>query len=158
MFVGVTGHQDIPDPARAYIEHSIREIIAQLEAPVIGVSSLAEGADQLFAQILHDLGDRLYVVVPSHQYESAFQNDLARNLYKTFLQQAETIETFPFAAPSEEAFFAAGRRVADLSNLLIAIWDGKEAKGEGGTADIVAYARERDKKIVVVWPNGLNRT
>jgi hypothetical protein len=45
----------------------------------------------------------------------------------------------------------------DLSDLLIAVWDGKEAKGKGGTADIVRYARERDTEVVVLWPPGGSR-
>jgi hypothetical protein len=157
MFIGVTGHQDIPESARAYITDSINEIMGKYSKGVTGVSSLAAGADQIFAEILYQRHELLYVVVPSKDYESAFDNDQARDCYKRLLESAALVETCPFSSPTEEAFFAAGKRVVDLSDHLIAIWDGKEAKGEGGTADIVDYARERAKAITVVWPKGLSR-
>jgi hypothetical protein len=40
---------------------------------------------------------------------------------------------------------------------LFAVWDGKPARGYGGTADVVAYARERDIPLVVIWPDGEKR-
>jgi len=36
----------------------------------------------------------------------------------------------------EDAYMAAGRRVVDLSDVMIAVWNAKPAKGKGGTADI----------------------
>src|SRR5271165_2228772 len=36
----------------------------------------------------------------------------------------------------EDAYMAAGRRVVDLSDVMIAVWIAKPAKGKGGTADI----------------------
>jgi hypothetical protein len=38
---------------------------------------------------------------------------------------------------------------------LLTIWDGLPAKGEGGTADIVAYARKRGRRVIVIWPPGV---
>lgn len=51
----------------------------------------------------------------------------------------------------------AGRRVVNLSDLLIAVWDGEVAKGKGGTVDIVCYARERGRNVVILWPAGISR-
>jgi hypothetical protein len=42
-----------------------------------------------------------------------------------------------------------GRIVIEQSDLLIAIWDGEEARGRGGTASVVQDARER--QLPVVW-------
>ena len=42
-------------------------------------------------------------------------------------------------APSD--YLAAGCRVAALADLLLAVWDGEPARGRGGTADVVAFAR-----------------
>jgi hypothetical protein len=38
-----------------------------------------------------------------------------------------------------------------------AVWDGKVTKGKGGTADIVRYARNRGREVVVLWPAGICR-
>jgi hypothetical protein len=40
---------------------------------------------------------------------------------------------------------------------LWAVWDGKPARGYGGTADVVAYARRLDIPVLVIWPAGANR-
>jgi hypothetical protein len=53
---------------------------------------------------------------------------------------------------------AAGRSVADRSDLLLAVWDGAPAAGFGGTADVIRYARERSKAVEIVWPEGARRT
>ncbi len=63
----------------------------------------------------------------------------------------------PYVEPSEEAFFAADRRVVELSDRMVAIWDGKQSRGLGGTADVVAYAADRRVHTDIVWPSGLVR-
>ena len=59
--------------------------------------------------------------------------------------------------PSEAAFLAAGRLVVERSDVLAAVWDGKPARGSGGTADVVDYAKELRREVVVIWPEGLER-
>jgi hypothetical protein len=39
----------------------------------------------------------------------------------------------------------------------LAVWDGKPARADGGTADVVADARERGTPVRVIWPNGAQR-
>jgi hypothetical protein len=40
---------------------------------------------------------------------------------------------------------------------LYAVRDGQPARGYGGTADVVAYARERGTPVRVIWPHGAER-
>jgi hypothetical protein len=40
---------------------------------------------------------------------------------------------------------------------LYAVWDGKPVRAYGGTADVVAYARERGTPVRVIWPDGAQR-
>jgi hypothetical protein len=37
------------------------------------------------------------------------------------------------------------------------VWDGKPARGIGGTADIVSYARQKGVPVAVLWPEGAAR-
>jgi hypothetical protein len=37
--------------------------------------------------------------------------------------------------------------VADQCDALVAVWDGQPARGRGGTADIVAYARKKRRPL-----------
>jgi hypothetical protein len=52
----------------------------------------------------------------------------------------------------------AGEKVVDLSDTLLAVWDGLPAKGYGGTADVVTYARATAVPFSVIWPDGARRS
>jgi hypothetical protein len=157
MRVGCTGHQNLPEQAIEPIRRMLLEALSAERHSLTGVMSLAEGADQLFATLVLERGGGLHVVVPSLHYEDSFETTAGAERFKALLAEAISIETLPYAEPSERAFLDAGRRVVDLSDLLVAVWDGEPARGKGGTADIVAYARTRNVSVRVVWPPGLSR-
>lgn len=90
-------------------------------------------------------------MIPSTGYEATFDPG-ERSTFRSLLARAHLVETLEFPRTSAAAFAAAGHRVVDLCDVLIAVWDGRTADGKGGTADTVAYARHRGKRIVVVWP------
>jgi hypothetical protein len=52
---------------------------------------------------------------------------------------------------------AASTLMVDTADELYAVWDGKPARAYGGTADVVAYAREHDTPVLVIWPDGAQR-
>ena len=155
--IGVTGHQSIPSEALTFIQEGLRDIIRRFGNQHTGVSSLAAGADQLFADLLLRSGGRLHAVIPCHGYESTFSNPNELGHFLALRKSATVVETLNYPEPSEEAFLEAGHRVVDLSDLLVAVWDGKVARGKGGTADIVGYAREHDREVVILWPAGIAR-
>lgn len=154
--VGITGHQQIPAEAIPYIRRQIRITLAELPPPLEGFSSLANGADQLFASILIELGGRLHAIIPSENYESTF-DDSSLAQYRKLREEASGIEQLPFKEPDEAAYDDAGRRVVENSDILLAVWDGKPARGRGGTADAVAYARAQHIRVLVIWPAGVDR-
>lgn len=98
------------------------------------------------------------MVVPCADYVGTFTTDEARSSYDELLASCASSEELPYPSPTEEAFMAAGRSVADRSDLLLAVWDGAPAAGFGGTADVIRYARERSKAVEIVWPEGARRT
>lgn len=139
--LGCTGHQNIPPDALDYVSGSIRTEIGKYDrCRLVGVCSLAVGADQLFARMILAYGAQLRVVIPCEKYDRTF-SEVNRDGYHDLLSQAESVEVLDYPSPSEDAFLAAGRRVADLAEVLLAVWDGKGAHGKGGTGDVVAYAR-----------------
>ena len=121
-----------------------------------GISSLADGADQLFATAILELGGALDVIVPSDGYREALPPE-SWPAYDALLARAQHVECLPYGNSSEEAHMAAGRLLVERSELLIAVWDGKPARGFGGTADVVAYARQRGLPVQVIWPDGAVR-
>ncbi|HEY8767924.1 MAG TPA: hypothetical protein VIP09_11785 [Dehalococcoidia bacterium] len=158
--IGATGHQDLPVDALKSIVAKLSEILnaEALHSDLVGYTSLAAGADQLFARMLVDAHGELRVIVPSAGYEQTFNNDRrALKEFNALLKKASEVERLPFERPTEEAFFAAGKRIVDSCDTLIAIWDGKPARGVGGTADVVAYARSTGKAVSVIWPAGVSR-
>ena len=100
---------------------------------------------------------KLNVVIPCLHYDTTFTDEETLNRFRSLLAKANSVETLRHPLPTEEAYLDAGRHIVDLSQALVAVWDGRKAKGKGGTADIVRYARERNVDVTVVWPPGLVR-
>lgn len=152
---GITGHQKAPQAVWELLTASLRDLLDG--PPFVGVSSLAVGADQRFAEAVVRQGGELLVVLPSDDYESSFQTEEDRGRFEKLLAVATEVEQLDYPQPSEEAYLAAGRRVVDLCDVLVAVWDGLPAQGKGGTADITAYARSVGKPVTVIWPTGVQR-
>jgi hypothetical protein len=147
MKAGITGHQDLGDEAAvAWVRG---EILGALDAHRVGhgFTSLAAGADQLFAQALLDRRIPYTVVIPSAGYELAFTDAAARRDYARFLGRAERCIALGFESPGEEAYWAAGQEIVRLADLLIAVWNGAPAAGLGGTADVVRHARQAGRTV-----------
>ncbi|MFE7854063.1 hypothetical protein [Streptomyces sp. NPDC057403] len=155
--IGITGHQRLPSAAISHATEKIREILAGATAPLIGYSSLAEGADQLFVRELLAAGGSLHVVVPANDYETTFP-DAEQSTYFGLLDQASEVTRLPYAEPSEQAYDMAGQWVARHCEVLIAVWDGQPSRGLGGTADAVAHALKLNRTVRVIWPAGIRRT
>jgi hypothetical protein len=157
MRIGISGHQNIPKKAVAFMRGGVISVVSRFGEDLAGVCSLAAGADQLFASIILEHGGRLHIVIPSAEYETTFSEIEDLNRFRSLLNRADTVETLKFSKPSENAFLIAGQRVVDNSDLLLAVWDGQPAKGKGGTADIVEFARNRGTNVEVIWPPGVRR-
>ena len=149
MKIGITGHQELADPL--WVKQEILSALQAQSAPLLGVTSLAIGADQLFAQAVLDVAGELQVVVPFDGYAEVFKSD-GRQEYERLLARASITEVLPPAASQEESYFAAGKRVVDVADLIIAVWNGKPAAGLGGTADVVEYARLHGKRYIHINP------
>jgi mannose-6-phosphate isomerase-like protein (cupin superfamily) len=154
--VGITGHQRLPAAGVEFIRQRLREHL-EVVRPLMGVTSLAAGADQMFAQMVLELGGTLHVVVPAREYPRSFESEAERAEYFRLLESAGAVEIMDFEQPGEPAYLAAGHRMVDLSDWVIAVWDGLPARGLGGTGDIVKYARATAKKVEIVWPTGMTR-
>src|SRR5215207_8206660 len=134
MRVGLSGHQRLRDPAGwEWVRRELRDCLAPLAPGLVGVTSLAVGADTLFAELVLELGGALEVVVPFAGYEEKFDRGHDRERYLTLLDRAASVEVLPPAGTDEEAYLAAGKRVVDISSLVLLVWDGRRAAGRGGT-------------------------
>ena len=152
--IGITGHQHLGDAsATAWVRTAIDRVLGEHTGELVGVSSLAAGADQLFAALLLDRHGRLEAVLPFPGYRErsfAEPDDLRR--YDRLVARVQ-VDVLPRDGRSdEEAYLCAGKEVVARCELLIAVWNGAPARGLGGTADIVAHARARGRAMVILDP------
>jgi hypothetical protein len=150
MRIGITGHQNFEN--EAWVSCNLDQQLDKLE-PTHGYSSLAIGADQLFARHLARRAIPYTVIVPSERYEETFTSDESKRVYQELLGEASNVIMLSNSKPSEHAFYDAGLRVVDSSEVVLAIWNGRPAKGLGGTADIVHYAKENHKTVIHINPD-----
>lgn len=157
--IGITGHQRLKYPERClWVSSEIDRILVRSPGPIVGLSSLAIGADQLFADLILRRGGTLQAVIPFSGYELKFPEGSGRQEYDRLLGLASKVEILPKMGSDEEAYFAAGKRLVDLSDLLLAVWDGRPAAGLGGTADVVRYALNEMKTVVHINPDTMTVT
>jgi hypothetical protein len=157
LTVGMTGHQGLPRPTAQLVAAALRDKLAGYGPNVVGVTMLGPGADQLFARIVLDLGGSLHIVVPAAKYRNGFEDQDARQGYDELAAKASHVEQLEYAESTEHAHMEGGKRVVDRGDMLIAVWDGQPSRGLGGTADVVAYAKQQGVPVEVIWPEGATR-
>jgi hypothetical protein len=138
----VTRHAQSPD---------VTAVCSTARPPVFRLlSPLAEGADRLVAEAALPLGYVLEAPLPFTQanYESDFRASVPA--FRSLLGQAAHMVELDGARGDDEnpSYEAVGRYVVRNADLLIAIWDGRNVDGQGGTSDIVRFAIQSG---VPVW-------
>jgi len=170
LSIGVTGHRldSFAPDALGAIEHRIGEILDLLvgEAKALAlreaalfadgppaitlVSPLADGADQIAAELALARGLRLQAILPFER--SLYRDDFTangRDRFDALLAGAGCVLELPGArSDAATAYVQAGRATVAHCDLLIAIWDGLPARGRGGTAEIVDLALARGTPII----------
>jgi CTP synthase (UTP-ammonia lyase) len=64
----------------------------------------------------------------------------------------EVSSTINPAEARKKAYEIVGHHVVNHCDVLIALWDGRPSRGRGGTAEIVAYAREKKCPMLIISP------
>jgi hypothetical protein len=64
-----------------------------------------------------------------------------------------------FTESTAESHMVTSELMISMVSELLAVWDGQAACGYGGTADVVAHARDRDRgrRVRAIWPAGATR-
>ncbi|MEV7400539.1 hypothetical protein AB0N93_09060 [Streptomyces sp. NPDC091267] len=155
--IGVTGHRSIPQEAQAHVLAAMRAALRGFDGSVEALSSLAVGADQLFADLALAHGAALTVVIPSGDYEACFADGAELSRYLSLKARAVREVRLDYPHSTDEAYYAAGAYIADHCDRLLAVWDGRPARGLGGTGDIVTYARTLGRPVTVIWRDGVER-
>jgi hypothetical protein len=150
--IAVTGHMNITEATTTLIATAIREHLERAGADVVGISCIARGADSVFAETVLDIGGGLEVILPSTDYRDAKVKPDHAPLFDALLAKATVVRTLPFPTANREAYEAANNAMLDNADELVAVWDGQDSPDRGGTAAVVADARDRGLPVTVIWP------
>ncbi len=178
--VCATGHViDPPDRAIARFpatrEASVRLRIQSLLrrwGVGLGYSGAAGGADIIFAETIHALGGETCLILPVDRetfcrWSVEGSGGEYVNRYRVALTNAAFVSESPFSRQDLQGgglwdfgnrmiLGNALRRASELETPLkvLAVWDGKRGDGRGGTADMVALARQCGLTVHVIDPMG----
>lgn len=154
--IAVSGHRGLPASTVRLVDGTVRAALREQGAGVTGLSCLADGADQIFARAVLDAGGELEVVVPALDYRQGLPAAVLGE-YDSLLARAGMVHRLSFTESTAEAYMAASELMIGLADELWVVWDGEPARGYGGTADVVGYARARGVPFRVIWPEGARR-
>jgi hypothetical protein len=148
--VAFTGHRKLADPAR--IAAAMREALADLESrgrPLVAITTAASGADTLLLEVLAARSTPFYLVLPFPEvrFREDFLPEEWARAHRHF-DRALSIDVVRDVDTDNEAYLEAGVRGVDEADVLLAVWNGQPAAGQGGAGDVVTYARELDKPLV----------
>lgn len=156
MRIGITGHTNLMPECVPAVQAALVEVLERLERPLVGVTCLAPGADQVFARAVLGLGGQVEVVLPALDYRDKLKPHQVAE-YDELRAAATVVSVLPHMSSGRLAYVAANERMLASVELLVAVWDGVPAQGRGGTADVVEQARASGVPIEVVWPAGARR-
>jgi hypothetical protein len=155
--IAISGHRGLTPKVEEYVAHRIREELSQFVAgDLVGLSCLADGADQIFARTVVDLGGALEVFIPAARYLDSLPES-AHGEYDELLSRAITVHRLNHVESTSESHMDASVQMLRSADRLFAVWDGLPARSFGGTADVVAHARDIDVPVTVIWPKGTTR-
>jgi hypothetical protein len=158
--IGVTGHRTLRD-AEA-VSAGVDQAISLLEqtlpsdpcTPVLYevVSPLGEGADRIVAERLLEVPSSILeapLPLAREEYERDFGSDESRVRFRQLLERAERVWIAGDGA-RPDSYRQVGQYVVESCDVLIAVWDGHPARGEGGTQEILDLARARSMPAFVI--------
>jgi hypothetical protein len=158
--LGVTGHRslDHEDDIRRQVNLAIDQAldaasdgVVPPRIEIVAVSALAEGADRLVVrECLRRDHASLAAVLPLSiaEYRKDFLTTASQREFAELLAAASSVTVAEEMPTRPQAYERAGQLMVERSDVVIAVWDGLPARGTGGTADIVAYARARQVPLL----------
>ena len=175
LSVGVTGHRAdvLPvgsvDPLRSRIRDVLllvaeagrdllqkeQDCFATLPPRMRFVSPIADGADQIAAEVALDLGWELQAVLPfgRAEYRASLANSGARERFDRLLERSTCALELPGDKERElDAYVMTGRATVAHCDMLIAVWDGLPPRGRGGTGEVVQLAITRGTAVIHLPP------
>lgn len=163
MNVGITGHRG--NAIDGAIEDALRHRLDTVLGAMIGAvkalresdpgiyspqppqmrfhTALATGADQIAAKAARGLDFEVRAVLPfsEAEYTRDFALGEEHREFKRHVASADEVLCLPGKREHEDdAYVLVGKAIISASDILVAVWDGAEGRGRGGTAHVVEMA------------------
>lgn len=157
LVVGVTGHRSLRTSDIPILEHQVRDVLRDLQKryprlPLVVVSPLAAGSDQLVARIALEM--RIRVIAPLPMPVALYRDDFpSEDARAEFERQCDQVEAhvLPLSrgnsvasistpgSARDKQYADAGTFTSNHCHFLLALWDGEPSEQLGGTAQIVRF-------------------
>ncbi len=178
--IGITGHRlkGIPEDMLEPLRHKLDEVFRLLRVGVTALevrqlpfydrapailrlhTPLASGADQMAATSAqtHDYEIRALLPFGSYEYSKDFTEGTEHNQYRHLLKESDEIFCLPGSREREEdAYLTVGKAVIAAADVIVAVWDGGEGNGPGGTAHVVDLSLRAGVPVIHIPLNRENR-
>ncbi len=156
--VGFTGHRRLRDSEKlgALLRDLLHSLGKEITGQLVGHSSIAIGGDTLFAEAC--LASNIPWIALLPLAEGDFKSDFSETDWEKarhLLQKAARVESLVGAKDRNVAYLECGLATVEEADLMIAVWDGEPSRGTGGTAEVVAHARNFGRPLIVIHPDRL---
>jgi hypothetical protein len=169
--VGITGHRAavLTAPLVRTLEPLVDEIFRQLREAVLTLqeaedefcsitpaelrlhTGLASGADQIAARSARSSGFVVRALLPfdPDEYRNDFELGDELDEFERELEAADEVIALPGDRDDAVgAYVLVGESLVEAADVLIAIWDGEEGRGPGGTAHVVEIALQSAVPVI----------
>jgi hypothetical protein len=157
LIVGVTGHRDLVADEVPQIREQVKRFFMELqssfpELPLLLLSPLAAGADQLAAEVADELGIDTTVLLPmpAEEYRQDFSGP-ELDAFNLLLSRSPVIELPMLSedpAEREEQYVALAAYMTAHCHILLAIWDGEDVDARGGTSSAIRFHQHETMSLL----------
>lgn len=151
--IGVVGHRNLKKSRLPSYSLEIFNNLKKLKEKYKNIrlySALADGADRLVVNEAIKLDIKFIAVLPMQK--ELYKNDFdvtSKIEFDELLTKAYEILTITHKKPFSKntQYELAGHYISDNSDMLFALWDGKDTHLQGGTSAIVKYHLKNKKEL-----------
>ncbi len=154
----ITGHRNITNFSQIKAElYNSLEYFKKIDENILIYTQLAIGADTLFAETAIELNIPFIVLLPidKENYIKDFEkNDIKK--FEKLLAKANSVEVVSSIGDKQYRatdlnYQKAGRRMIEIADIVIAVWDGKISEKIGGTYDMIKYSQQQHKNLHIIY-------
>jgi hypothetical protein len=169
--VGITGHRAsaLTAPLIRSLEPVVDEVFRQLREAALNIreadaefdsdhpaslrlhTPLASGADQIAAKSARSSGYFVRALLPfdADEYRNDFAAGEELDDFDVALDAADEVVSLPGdRADAVGAYVLVGESLIEAADVLVAIWDGEQGRGAGGTAYVVERALQSSVPVI----------